>query len=110
MSRHWRPEQRSEWTAIENYGAAERKVRGAVVLVVGALVLGLAGGAAWLRWGAAPPDSGPSSAIEWNAVQAVPTRTPDAEDVAWQKRVDDLDNAAAASAQNGAAPVVTPGK
>jgi endonuclease YncB( thermonuclease family) len=59
--------------------------RGAL-LFIGVVTLGLACGAAWQRWGSQPADSGPSSAIEWNAVQAVPTRAPDAEDVVWEKR------------------------
>ena len=88
MSRHWRPGQRSDWAVIENYGFAERRARrgGVVLLVFGAVALGLLGGAAWLRWNAPATDSGPSGPIEWNEVQAVPTRAPDAADVAWQRR------------------------
>ena len=87
MSRHWRPD-RSDWTVIENYGFAERRARGhAVLLVLGAVALGLLGGAAWLRWNGPVADSGTfSGPIEWNAVQATPTRAPDAADVAWQRR------------------------
>lgn len=72
---------------IENYAGAPTRVRGrGALLVIGVVALGLAGGAAWQRWGSQPADSGPSAAIEWNAVQAVPTRAPDAEDVAWERR------------------------
>ena len=86
MSRHWRPD-RSEWTVIENYGFAERRARrGAVLLVLAAVFLGLLGGAAWLRWNAPQANSGFSGPIEWNEVQAVPTRAPDAADVAWERR------------------------
>ncbi len=87
MSRHWRPE-RADWTVIDGYGRAPSKSRGgAAVLVLGALFAGLAGGVGWQWWNARPVESGPAtSPIEWNAVQAVPTRTPDAEDVAWERR------------------------
>lgn len=55
MSRHWRPD-RSDWSLIENYGVPERNGRRwAVVLVLGAVALGLAGGAMWERsQGSAP--------------------------------------------------------
>ena len=73
---------------IENYGFAERKARGGVVLMVlGAVFLGLVAGAAWLRWNAPAADSGNfTGPIEWNEVQAPPQRAPDAADVAWQRR------------------------
>jgi hypothetical protein len=53
MSWHWRPEQRSEWTVIENYGAAE-KARGGdgggiILWILLAVFLGLLGAAAWQR-------------------------------------------------------------
>jgi len=54
--------------------------------VLVAIALGLAGGAAWQRWNAPVVESGPSGPIEWNEVQAVPTRVPDAQDLAWEKR------------------------
>ena len=87
MSRHWRPD-RSDWTVIDGYGFAERKARGGVVLMVlGAVFLGLVAGAAGLRWNAPVGDSGNfSGPIEWNEVQAPPQRAPDAADVAWQRR------------------------
>ena len=54
-------------------------------MVVSAVVIGLAAGG-FLSWTARNADAGPSAEIEWNAVQAVPTRAPDAEDVDWEKR------------------------
>jgi hypothetical protein len=91
VSEHWKPDRRPEWTVIENYGAGERKARGgAVVLVLGVVFLGLLAGAVWHRWSAPPVESGPSGPIEWNEVQAVPTRAPDAEDVEWERRAADL--------------------
>ena len=87
MSRHWRPDQRGDWTVIDGYGAGRGGRRGGVVLLVlGAVFLGLLGGAAWLRWNAPQANSSVSGPIEWNAVQAVPTRAPDAADVAWERR------------------------
>src|SRR3954470_14909477 len=85
MSRHWKPERRGDWTVIDGYAASDRSRRGVVPVVVSAALIGLAVGGA-LSWTARHSESGPSAAIEWNAVQAVPTRAPDAQDVAWEKR------------------------
>jgi endonuclease YncB( thermonuclease family) len=95
MSRHWRP----DFTVIDGYGARPKpKVRGgAAVLLLGAVFAGLAGGLGWQWWTAPPASTGPSSAIEWNAVQAVPTRAPDAEDVAWEKRAEEQDRPSTSS-------------
>ena len=73
---------------IDGYGAAPKARGGAVVLVLGAVFMGLVAGAAWLRWNMPVAESGPSGPIEWNEVQAVPTRAPDAEDVAWERRAE----------------------
>ena len=56
------------------------------MVVLGALAAGLAIGAGWTWWSEGSSSSGPSSAIEWNAVQPVPKRAPDAEDAEWEKR------------------------
>lgn len=95
MSRHWRPD-RSDWTVIDGYdgggggGGGRGGGRGGMVLwLLLPVVLGLAAAAVWLRWNAPEADSGPSSPIEWNAVQAVRTRAPDAADVAWERRAGD---------------------
>ena len=79
---------------IDGYGGRERG-RGAFVLwLLLPIVLGLAGGAVWLRWNAPAVDSGSfSGPIEWNAVQAAPRRAPDAADVAWQRRAGDAEAA-----------------
>jgi len=75
---------------IEGYGSARerRSFRiAAAMIVTGAVLAGVAVGAAWQRSpGPRPVDASPSSAIEWNAVQAVPARAPDAEDAEWEKR------------------------
>jgi endonuclease YncB( thermonuclease family) len=59
-----------------------------VTVLIGALFVGAIGGLAWVRWPSQATHAD-ASAIEWNAVQAVPTRTPDAEDVAWERRAED---------------------
>jgi hypothetical protein len=96
VSRHWKPtgkivrihpvRQSGPWGSVEDY-VASGGTGGCspLLLVAGAVFVGLAAGAMWHQWNAtsAPVDT---SAIEWNSVQAVPTRTPDAEDVAWEKR------------------------
>jgi hypothetical protein len=94
VSRHWRP----DWSVFNGYPLPRPKVHGgAAVLLLGAVFAGLAGGLGWQWWNSRPVESGPpEAAIEWNAVQAVPTRAPDAEDVAWERR----------AAQPLAAPVV----
>jgi hypothetical protein len=87
MSRHWRPD-RSDWTVIDGYGGrgGDRRGGGVVPVVVSAVLVGLMAGGL-LAWTARQPmPAGPSGPIEWNEVQAVPTRAPDAADVAWQRR------------------------
>ena len=102
VSQHWKPQRQREWTVIEGYGAAPSRMRGrAALLVIGVVALGLAGGAAWLRWNAPAVDSGPSGPIEWNEVQAVPTRAPDAADLAWEKRAGSADAASGGTTVSG---------
>ena len=102
MSRHWRPGNRGDWAVIEHYadGKPRRRGRGAL-LVLGVVVLGLAGGAAWQRWHAPTVDSGPSGPIEWNEVQALPTRAPDAQDVAWERRAGEREAASGGTTVSG---------
>jgi endonuclease YncB( thermonuclease family) len=59
------------------------------LLVLGIIFAGAIGWTAWRSWPAPPVETGLSSEIEWNAVQAVPTRTPDAQDIEWQRRAHD---------------------
>jgi micrococcal nuclease len=68
--------------------AGSVRPRGRVALLVLATIFaGVAGGLGWQWWNSGGVASGPpAAAIEWNAVQAVPTRAPDAEDVEWEKR------------------------
>jgi endonuclease YncB( thermonuclease family) len=75
------------WTSVEGYGvpAGRGGPSWAITVLLGAVFVGAIGGLAWVRWPAQTAHED-ASAIEWNAVQAVPTRTPDAEDVAWQAR------------------------
>jgi hypothetical protein len=69
---------------------ALKENRGIAAAVVLALLIGIGAGY-WLSRG--PQSSGGKSdrPIEWHAVQGVPTRTPDSEDVQWQDRSDELD-------------------
>jgi len=80
------PVREGPWTQAASYKPfPKRRPSIAVGILVGAVSVGLAGGLAWANW---PQQSAgaPSAPIEWNAVQAVPTRTPDADDQAWQQR------------------------
>ena len=65
-------------------------------MVVSAVVIGLAAGG-FLSWTARNAHAGPGAEIEWNSVQAVPTRAPDAEDMAWQKRAVEQHSASTSS-------------
>ena len=81
MSKYWNPQ-----GEIVRIGAARERGGGTVVaVIVGAVVLGLGVGTL-LGWSGRPSNAGASPKIEWNAVQKVPTRTLDAEDVAWERR------------------------
>jgi hypothetical protein len=98
VSRHWRPtgkivrirpvRQSGPWGSVEDYLPelrAHRRRRG-LAMILSAAFAGLLGGSAWQRWNVDPGAGKPDAPIEWNSVQAVPTRTPDADDVAWEKR------------------------
>ena len=63
-----------------------------VAAAAGALVVGVGSGY-WLSRGPGSSNGKPEQAIEWHEVQAVPTRTPDAEDNQWQSRANALDAA-----------------
>jgi len=78
--------------------------RGMIAVAAVAVVVGTGAGY-WLTRGPAAAPGKPDQPIEWNTVQAVPSRAPDADDQDWQNRVDALDNAAgpaAESPKNGA--------
>ena len=96
MSSHWKPE--VVWTNPAAYRRRHKPRAVQAVAIVAVMLAAIASGIGWQWWNLRPVESGPpSSPIEWNAVQAVPTRTPDAEDVAWEKRARELDNAVIAS-------------
>jgi hypothetical protein len=67
--------------------------RGMFAVVAAALAVGTGAGY-WLSIGPGSSAGRPDQPIEWHSVQAVPTRTPDADDQDWQNRVDSIDNAA----------------
>src|SRR5205809_6278428 len=84
MSRHWRPGNRSDWIVIDGYRSGGGRSGGSGIVPVGvsAVVIGLCVGGL-LAWSTRQaPQTGPYGPSEWNEVQAVPTRAPDAADVA----------------------------
>ena len=70
------------------------------MVVLGAVLVGLLA-AGVISWTGRSLKSGkPDSPIEWNAVQAVPTRAPDVEDVAWERRAEGQDGPVLVSGQS----------
>jgi micrococcal nuclease len=62
VSRHWKPDRRSEWTVIDGYGSSAPARGGVVPVVLSAVLIGfLVGGA--LSWTARHAD--PSAAIDF---------------------------------------------
>jgi hypothetical protein len=80
---------------------ALKQNRAMVAAVAIALISGLGAGY-WLSRGPGSSGGKPDQPIEWHAVQAVPTRAPDAEDVEWQDRSNAIDAAEAAEANEAA--------
>lgn len=80
------PVREGPWTQTARYAPSpQRRPSDAVGIVLAAVSVGVVGGLTWANW-PQQGDVAPSAAIEWNSVHAVPTRTPDAEDLAWQQR------------------------
>jgi hypothetical protein len=96
---------------IDGYAPARGPVKRGLpaVVVLGAVFVGVACGAAWDWRTPGPSQTAPSSAIEWNAVQAVPTRAPDAEDVAWEKRAEEANSPVIASPAEERGDAIQPG-
>jgi hypothetical protein len=98
VSRHWKPtgkivrirpvRQSGPWGSVEDYlpELRARRRRRWLTMILGAAFAGLLRGSVWQQLNLDPGTGKPDAPIEWNAVQAVPTRTPDADDVAWEKR------------------------
>jgi hypothetical protein len=99
VSKHWRasgkivrirPLRRGRWTRPGEYLEVDAAAPARVVpVVLGAVVLGIiaAGVVGWT--GRSVHLAKSDAPIEWNAVQAVPRRTPDADDIAWAKRAEE---------------------
>lgn len=91
MSKHWKPGPASRWTRIGGYSVARGRFGGGGaaaalwLIVLGAVVLGLGIGAV-MAWPGSSGGGAPDAPIEWNEVQAVPRRAPDAQDAAWLRR------------------------
>ena len=85
-----RPVGRRKWTNVRDYPASRRgwkKRRSWLVFVplwASAALVGTAYGAGWLN--PAPQDSASAADIQWNAVQAVPTRQLSRDELAWERR------------------------
>ena len=75
------------------------KANRAFIAVVAAMVVVGTGAGYWLTRSPESSAGSPDQPIEWNMVQAVPSRTPDADDRDWKNRVDALDDAAAPAAE-----------
>jgi hypothetical protein len=67
-----------------------QRYRGAIALMVCALLFGSAAGY-YLSRGSKPHSDKPDHPIEWTKVQSVPTHALDSEDVAWEDRAISLD-------------------
>jgi endonuclease YncB( thermonuclease family) len=98
VGRPWKPDDnivRGPWGSPDAYVRQTRRSRPAGALagavLAGAACLGIAYG----YFQPAVPRTAPADApaIEWDAVQAVPRRAPDAEDVEWQQRAAEADGA-----------------
>lgn len=88
MSKHWRPD--------DSFRTPPASPASPLAVAIGAVLVGLTAGM-MLGWsGRGSGDVGAASGIEWNTVQAVPTRTPDAQDIAWEQRARAFDGAGSA--------------
>jgi hypothetical protein len=83
---------------MSNGGDFLKANRGMIAVIAIALIGG-SGAGYWLSRSPGSSAGKPDQPIEWHAVQAVPTRAPDADDQDWQNRVDALDNAGAPAPQ-----------
>ncbi len=73
---------------VDTLASSDRRVL--VLLIAAALAVGIGTGFLLSRH-RAPTSAKSDAPIEWNKVQAVPTRAPDAQDVQWQERANALD-------------------
>ena len=103
MGKHWRPDDKiiqGPWTRPSDHREFDPEKTPRVIPVVLGAVLVAFIAAGLLSWTAKSVRSDkPDSPIEWNAVQAVPTRAPDAQDAAWERRAKALDVTSSPSAE-----------
>jgi micrococcal nuclease len=108
VSEHWKPEGKAgPWGRPQTYvraggGNGTRGGSWPTGATVGLLLVAAAcvGAMVGLYQAAGPREVVDPAAIEWDAVQAVPKRAPDAEDLAWEQRAAQADGAAAPSESN----------
>jgi micrococcal nuclease len=105
VSKHWRPERNvvpGPWARPDAYAPSGRGggsgIKWLLLALLAAVFVGLATGYLLSRNGGAD-EAKPDSPIEWNAVQAVPTRPLEPDEVEWEKR-----------AQDGHSPSTSPGR
>jgi micrococcal nuclease len=105
MGRYWKP----EGNIVRIIPVGDRwdrrppdrsGLRWPLIVLIGAVVLGLAAGYFLSRNGSAG-DAKPDSPIEWNETQAVPKPLPDVPDEAWRRRSEELDAPSEGSEQSG---------
>jgi endonuclease YncB( thermonuclease family) len=108
MSRHWKPDgEDGPWGRAEAYlppggGRPPRAPWPAGATAgLGLLAAACVGAMVGLYQAAAPREPVDPAAIEWDAVQAVPSRAPDAEDREWERRATEA-NAAGLPRTSGA--------
>jgi endonuclease YncB( thermonuclease family) len=112
MSRHWKPDNdivRGPWGSAEDYlprrggggGGCWRPYVKLLLIVFAAVCLGLVAAVLLQRRAGPEAEARPSAAIEWDAVQAVPRRAPDAADLEWERRSAAVDDPQPASAPSG---------
>lgn len=113
MSRHWKPDDKvidGPWGTPEAYLPRRRARTWLKPAMAGLLLLGAAGlgfGYGYYEGPAPSPPADNASVIQWNEVQPVPTRTPDAADVAWEKRAQGDDSPSTGSGRRDDAELPT---
>jgi micrococcal nuclease len=102
MGRYWKPEGNivriipvgERWDRRPSGGGGSGPWL--ITLLLGAVFAGLVGALVWQQWDVRTPPID-TSEIEWNEVQPVPQRAPDADDREWEKRASEEDSPSTSS-------------